>query len=85
MPLISELIVGRHRRRRLVSWVKKAGLDRIKLLLEIIERECNHEVIFSAKNLQELGIDHFPYIVPVIPHPLLEELIKGEQLFLLTF
>ena len=37
----------------------------------------------SAKNLQELGASPFPYIVPVLPLPLLEELVKGEH-FVLT-
>ena len=82
MPLLSELFVGRSRRGRLVSWVEKARLDRIRRLLEIIERERNHELLLSAKNLQELGASPFPYIVPVIPHPLPEELIKGEHFIL---
>ena len=34
------------------------------------------------KNLQELGASPFPYMVLVIPHPLLEELIKGKHLIL---
>ena len=79
LPLIFELFVGKHRRGRLVSWVEKAKLDRITRLLEIIERELNHKLLFSVKNLQELGSSPFPYIVLVIPHPLPEELIKGEH------
>ena len=82
MPLISELFVGRCRQGRLVNWVKKARLDNIRRLLEITERECNHELLLSAKNLQELGTTPFPYIVPVIPRPLPEKLIKGEQFIL---
>ena len=59
--------------------MEKARLDRIKPLLEIIKRECNHKFLLFAKNLQELGASPFPYIVHVIPHLLLEELIKGEH------
>ena len=77
MPLFSEFFVGRHRRGRLVSWVKKASLDRIRRLLKIIDKERNHEILLSMKNLQELGASPFPYIVSVIPHPLPKELIKG--------
>ena len=77
MPFLSELFVGRHRRGRLVSWVEKARLDRIKQLLEIIKREPNHKLLLSAKNLQELGVSPFPYTVLVIPRLLPKELIKG--------
>ena len=82
MPFLFELFIGRRRRGRLVSWVEKARLDRIKRLLEITEREHNHELLLFAKNLQELGPNPFPYIVHVIPRPLLEELIKGEHIIL---
>ena len=82
MPLLFELFVGRHRRGRLVSWVEKARLDFIKQLLEITERELNHELLLSIKNLQELGADPFSYIVHVIPRPLPKELIKGEHFIL---
>ena len=32
--------------------------------------------------MHELGACLFPYIVPIIPRPLLEELIKGEHFIL---
>ena len=85
MPLLSEIFVGRRRRGRLVNWVEKARLDRIRRLLKIIERERNHELFLSAKYLQELGASPFPYIVLVIPRLFPEELIKVNTLFLLTF
>ena len=62
--------------------MEKASLDLIRRLLEITERERNHELLLSVKNLQELGANPFPYIVPVIPCPLPEELIKGEHFVL---
>ena len=34
------------------------------------------------KNLEELGTSIFPYIVPVLPRPLSEELVKGEHFVL---
>ena len=59
MHILSKFFVGRHRRGRLVSWVEKAMLDRIRRLLEITERERNHELLLFAKNLQELGANPF--------------------------
>ena len=85
MALLFELFVGRRRQGRLVSWVEKDRLGHIKRLLEIIERNHNHELFLSAKNLQELGASPYPYIVPVIPRPLPEELIKGEHFILVDF
>ena len=49
--ILFELFVGRNRRGRLVSWVEKARLDRIRQLLKIIERKSNHELLLSLKNL----------------------------------
>ena len=82
MPLFSEIFVGKHRWGRLVSWVEKASLDRIRRLLKITEKERNHELLLSAKNLQDLSANLFPYIVPVIPCLMPEELVKGEHFVL---
>ena len=61
---------------------EKASLERIRRLLEIIERERNHELLLYVKNLRELGVNPFPYIVSVIPCLLPAELIKGEHFVL---
>ena len=82
MPFFSKIFVDRHKRGRLVSWVEKASLESIRRLHEITEGECNHELLLSMKNLQELGVNPFPYIVHVIPLPLPAELIKGEHFIL---
>ena len=74
MPFFSEIFLGRRRIGRLVSWV-----ECIRRLLEINEGERNHEFLLSMKNLGELGANPFPYIVPVIPHQLPAELVKGEH------
>ena len=58
-------------------------MERIKRLLEIKKAERNHELLFSVKNLQELGASPFRYIVPIIPRLLPEELTRGEN-FVLT-
>ena len=57
-------------------------MDHIRRLLEITERERNHELLLSTKNLQEIVANPFPYIVPVIPLLLPKELIKGEHFVL---
>ena len=62
--------------------MEKTRLDRIRRLLEITEKERNHKLLLSIKNLQELGASPFPYIVPVIPRLLPEKLIKGEHFIL---
>ena len=46
-------------------------------LLEVIDKEHN-ELLLSMKNSQELGSSHFPYIAPVIPRLLPEEVVGGE-------
>ena len=60
------------------NYVEKARLDCICLLLEIIERE----LLLSVNNLQDLGANPFTYIVPIFPHPLPNEVVKGEHFFL---
>ena len=79
MPFFSKIFVGRCRQGRLVNWVEKANLESIKRFLEITEGECNHELFLSVRNLQELGASPFPYIVPIFPHSLPWELVKGEH------
>ena len=79
MFLFSEIFVCRRRRGRLVSWVEKTSLERIRRLLEITKGERNHKILLSMKNLRELGASPFPYIVPVIPRQPPTELVKGEH------
>ena len=53
----------------------------INRLFEITKRGRN-ELLLSMKNLKELGSSPFPYIAPVIPHPLPREVVKGEHFVL---
>ena len=62
----------------MINWVEKARLDCICWLLEIIKRERHHELLLFVNNLQELGASPFPYIVPILSHPLPNEVIKAE-------
>ena len=77
-----ETFAGERRRGRLVSWVEKASLECIRQFLKIIKEERNHDLLLSVKNLQELGANPFPYIVPIIPRLLPVELVKGEHFVL---
>ena len=52
------------------------------MLLKITERESNHELLLSVRNLQELGANPFPYVVPILSRPLPDELVKGEHFVL---
>ena len=47
--------------------------------MEIIERERHHELLLSVKNLLDLGANPFLYIVPILPRPLPNEVVKGEH------
>ena len=78
----SSNFAGKRRRGRLVNWVEKAGLERIRRLLKITKVEHYHELLLFVKNLRELGASPFDYIVPVILRPLLAEIIKGDHFVL---
>ena len=62
--------------------MEKARLDHIYRLLKITKRERHHKLLLSVKNLQDLGASLFLYIVPILPRPLLKEVVKGEHFVL---
>ena len=80
--LFSYCYLSKRRRGWLVNWIEKAGLENIRRLMEIIEVERNHELLLTARNLRELAVYAFSYIILVIPLSLLTELIKGEHFVL---
>ena len=51
MPFFSEIFIDRRKRGQLVRWVEKASLECIKQLIKITEKECNHELLLSMRNL----------------------------------
>ena len=77
--LLINTFAGKSWRGRLVNWVEKAGFKKIQKLLEISERERHHEILLMVKNLRELSCNPFPYTFPIIPHPLLAEVVEGEH------
>ena len=50
--------------------------------MEITEAKRNHELLLTARKLQELAACAFPYIIPFVPQSLPAELIKGEHFIL---
>ena len=62
--------------------MKKARLDCIRRLLEITARERHQELLLFVKNLRDLGASPFPHIVPILPRPLLSEVVKGKHFVL---
>ena len=59
-------------------------LDCIHRLLEITKKERHLDLLLSTNNLQDLCASHFPYIVPVLPRPLPNEVVKGEHFVLVN-
>ena len=62
-----------------MNWVEKANFKKIQKLLEIFERERHHEILLTVRNLRELSRSPYPYILPVIPHPLPTKIVEGEH------
>ena len=62
----------------MVNWVEKAGLKKIKKLLEISEQR-HHEILLTMNNFRELICNPSSYILPVIPHPLPAKVVEGEH------
>ena len=62
-----------------MSWVEKAGIEKIKQLLRISERERSHVILLTAENIQALIDGPEPYAVPVIPRLLSSRVSAGEH------
>ena len=71
--------VGKNWRGRLVEWVEKASLEKIRRLLEVSERECHYKVLLTSKNLANVRRNSAPYSLPIIPRPLPSEIVAGEH------
>ena len=57
-------------------------MENIRRLLEIIEAKRNHELLLTARNMRELAVCAFPYIIPVVWCSLPTELVEGEHFVL---
>ena len=63
---------------RLVHWVEKASLGKIRRLLEISKHEHHYEVLLTLKNLADVRRNSSPYSLPIIPRPLPSKIMDGE-------
>ena len=70
---------GGGERGRLVHWVEKASLEKIRKLLEISELERHYEVLLTLKNLADVRRSPTRYSLPIIPRPLPSEIVEGEH------
>ena len=66
-------------RGRLVQWVEKASLEKIRRLLEVFEQERHCEVLLTLKNLANVRRSPTPYSLPIIPRSLPSEIVGGEH------
>ena len=64
---------------RLVEWVEKGSFEKIRLLLEVSERERHYKVLLTLKNLTNVRRNPACYNLPVIPRPLPSEVVVGEH------
>ena len=62
-----------------MHWVERASFAKICRLLEISNQQRHHEVLLTVKNLHDLSCHSSPYTVPIIPRPLLSEVVEGEH------
>ena len=70
---------GKNRRGRLVYWVEKESLEKIRRLLEISEQGCHYEVLLTLKNLVDVRRNPTLYTLSIIPRPLPSEIVDGEH------
>ena len=59
--------------------MERASFAKIWRLLEISEQKRHYEVLLTVKNLHDLSRHPSPYSVPIIPRPLLSEVVEGEH------
>ena len=77
------LMQGKNWRGRLVQWVEKASLEKIRRLLEVSEQERHCEVLLTLKNLTNVRRSPAPYSLPIIPRSLPLEIV-GRKHFVTT-
>ena len=64
---------------RLVQWVEKASLEKIRRLLEVSEQERHCEVLLTLNNLVGVSQSPTPYSVPIISRLLPSEIVSEEH------
>ena len=70
---------GKNWRGRLVQWVEKVSLEKIRRLLEVSEQERHYEVLLTLKNLADVRRSPTPYSLPIIHRSIPLEIVDGEH------
>ena len=71
--------VGKYWRGRLVNRVEKSSFEKIRQLLEVSERERHCKVLLTPENISVVRHNPAPYNLPIIPRPLLRDVVEGEN------
>ena len=74
--------VGKAWRGRLVKWVEKSSIEKIRRILEISEREHHCQVLLIRENISAIRNNLAPYTLPVMPLPLPSNVVEGEHFVL---
>ena len=74
--------VGKAWRGRLVKWVEKLSIEKIRRLFEISERERHCQVLLTRENISAVRNNPTPYTLLVIPRPLPLNVVEGEHFVL---
>ena len=74
--------VGKAWRGKLVKWVEKSSIEKIRRLLEISERERHCQILLTRENVSAVRNNPAPYTLPVIPRPLSSNVVEGEHFVL---
>ena len=70
------------KRGRLVKWVEKSSIEKIRRLLGISERERHYRVLLTRENVSTVRHNLAPYTLPVIPRKLPLNIVEGEHFLL---
>ena len=62
--------------------MEKSIIENIRPLLEISERERHYLVLITRENISAVRNNPAPYTLPVIPRPLLSNVVEGEHFML---
>ena len=65
-----------------MKWVEKSSIEKIRLLLEISEREHHYQVLLTRENISSVRNNPTPYTLLVIPRPLPSNVVEGEHFML---
>ena len=59
--------------------MEKSSFEKIRRLLEVSERERHSKVLLTPENISVVTHNPAPYNLPVIPRPLLPDIVEGEH------